>query len=371
MPQTSSCRWGILGAAMIARKNWRAIRNTGNAVVAAVASRDRAKAAQFIAECQREVPFEALPEACGSYEELLARSDVDAVYVPLPTGLRKEWVLRAADAGKHVLCEKPCGVNAADVRDMVDACRRNEVQFMDGVMFMHSRRLHALRQVLDDGESIGAIRRIATQFSFLAPEEFVRGNIRVSSDLEPQGCLGDLGWYCLRFALWVMSYAPPRQVTGRLLAEQGRGDSPQPVPMEFSGELLFDEGVTAGFYCSFVTGHQQWAQISGSRGHLLVPDFVLPNHGSEVAFDIEHSALSIQGTEFNMEYHPRRVAVPEFSSGHPSAQETNLFRNFSTLVLEGRTEPRWGAIALQTQQVLDACLESARCGSQPVAPAAG
>ena len=103
---------------MIARKNWRAIRNTGNAVVAAVASRDRAKAAQFIAECQAEVPFEALPEACGSYEELLARSDVDAVYVPLPTGLRKEWVLRAADAGKHVLCEKPCGVSAADVRDI-------------------------------------------------------------------------------------------------------------------------------------------------------------------------------------------------------------------------------------------------------------
>jgi predicted dehydrogenase len=168
-----------------------------------------------------------------------------------------------------------------------------------------------------------------------------------------------------------MNYAPPRQVTGRLLAEQGRGDSPQPVPMEFSGELLFDEGVTAGFYCSFVTGHQQWAQISGSRGHLLVPDFVLPNHGCEVAFEIEHSALSIRNTDFSMEYHPTRVAVPEYSSSHPTAQETNLFRNFSELVLNRRLEPRWGEIALQTQQVLEACLESTRLGSQPVAPSAG
>jgi len=360
------CRWGILGAAQIARKNWLAIRNAGNARLTAVASRDRERAARFIDECQSEVPFPAPPEACGSYEALLARPDVDAVYIPLPTGLRKDWVIRAADAGKHVLCEKPCGANAAEVRQMLDACRRNNVQFMDGVMFMHSRRLEALRQVLDDGETIGEVRRIATQFSFRASDEFRQGNIRVSSALEPLGCLGDLGWYTIRFSLWTMKFQTPRQVTGRLLAEFGREDSPHPVPMEFSGELLFDAGVSAGFYCSFITGHQQWANISGTRGHLTVPDFTIPNHGCEVAFHIEHSGLAIRGTDFRLEYYPRRVAVAEYSSSHPSAQETNLFRNFSTLVLDGKTESRWGEISLQTQQVMDACLQSARNGSQPV-----
>ena len=360
------CRWGILGTANIARKNWRSIRNAGNASLTAVASRDRDRAARFIAECQADCPFPAEPHACRDYGMLLQREDVDAVYIPLPTGLRREWVIRAAEAGKHVMCEKPCAINAADLRTMLDACRKNNVQFMDGVMFMHSRRLDALRAVLDDGESIGPIRRIASQFSFRAPDEFVRGNIRVSSELEPAGCLGDLGWYNIRFALWTMNYQLPHRVTGRLLSQHGREDSPQPVPTEFSGELLYDGGVSAGFYCSFLTGHQQWANISGTRGHVTVPDFTLPNHGCEVAFHVERSGLEIAGTEFRLGYYPRRVAVAEYSSGHPTAQETNLFRNFSALALSGKPDPVWGDIALQTQQVLDACLESAQNGSQPV-----
>src|SRR5262249_54197398 len=151
--------------------------------------------------------------------------------------------------GKHVLCEKPCGVSSADVRAMLDACRKAGRQFMDGVMFMHSRRLPLLRQVLDDGASVGEVRRIASQFSFLGAQEFVAKNIRARSDLEPLGCLGDLGWYNIRFTLWVMKEALPERVTGRLLAEAGGGAAP--VPMELSGELFFTGGVSAAFYCSF------------------------------------------------------------------------------------------------------------------------
>src|SRR5436309_3205286 len=160
------CRWGILGTANIARKNWKAIRNAGNAALVAVASRDAARARQFIAECQGAAPQPAAPAACGSYEELIGRTDVDAVYVPLPTGIRTEWIVRAAKAGKHILCEKPCGASSADVRAMLDACRKSKVQFMDGVMFMHSQRLALMRQVLDDRQSVGNILRIASQFSF-------------------------------------------------------------------------------------------------------------------------------------------------------------------------------------------------------------
>src|SRR6266550_2157046 len=96
---TALCRWGILGTANIARKNWLAIRNAGNSTLVAVASRDLGRARQFIADCQAAAPLTSVPAACGSYGELLDRRDVDAVYIPLPTGIRKEWVLRAAEAG--------------------------------------------------------------------------------------------------------------------------------------------------------------------------------------------------------------------------------------------------------------------------------
>src|SRR5580693_6023158 len=92
-------RIGFLSAAGIGRKNWKAIFNSGNVVVSAVASRDLEKSRKYIDECQRQFAFAEKPRALGSYEELLASRDVDAVYIPLPTGLRKKWVIRAAKAG--------------------------------------------------------------------------------------------------------------------------------------------------------------------------------------------------------------------------------------------------------------------------------
>jgi predicted dehydrogenase len=354
------CRWGILGTANIARKNWQAIRNAGNATLIAVASRDRARAGRFIAECQADVPFPTVPVPCGSYQELLQRSDIDAVYLPLPTAIRKEWVLRVADAGKHVLCEKPCGVTSADVRAMLEACRRNQVQFMDGVMFMHSRRLDLLRRILDDPESMGPIRRIASQFSFKGSEEFFAHNIRVQHDLEPLGCLGDLGWYNLRFSLWVQNEELPERVTGCMLAQHGGGEGGSPVPAEFSGELFFPGGVSASFYCSFRSENHQWAYVSGERGYVHLADFVLPFFGSEVAFEVNAPLFRVTGCQFNMENHARRLAVHEYSNNEANAQETRLIETFAAIVTSGHLEPRWGEQALQTQRVLDACLRSAR-----------
>src|SRR4051812_12069520 len=102
MANSRLCRWGILGAATIAKKNWQAIRNSGNATLVAVASRSADRAAEFINELQSSVAFEPPPKTC-TYEELLASRDIDAVYIPLPTGVRKEWVIKAANAGKHVM----------------------------------------------------------------------------------------------------------------------------------------------------------------------------------------------------------------------------------------------------------------------------
>ena len=124
---------------------------------------------------------------------MLANEEIDAIYLPLPTGLRAEWAIKAAQAGKHLLCEKPCGIDLAELDEILAACKEAGVQFMDGVMFMHSARLKDLRQTLDDGKSVGKLRRIATQFSFCALEEFLTGNIRMHSDLEPSGLHGRLG----------------------------------------------------------------------------------------------------------------------------------------------------------------------------------
>jgi predicted dehydrogenase len=348
------CRWGILGTANIARKNWKGLRHAGNARITAVASRDVAKAQKFIDECQGEVPFPTVPAACGGYAELLARPDVDAVYVPLPTGIRPEWVIKAAEAGKHVLCEKPCAPTAAELRTMIDACARNGVQFMDGVMFMHSARLPLLRGVLDDGKTVGTVRRVASHFTFSAPPEFLTGNIRASAALEPLGALGDLGWYNVRFSLWALNYAVPEKVSGRLLSDHAG------VPLEFSGELLFPGGASAAFYCSFRTELQQWASVGGDKGSVTVPDFVVPYHGSESGFVTDTAYFDVRGTTFLLSSHPRRHAVAEYSEGQPNAQETNMVRTFSDLVLSKKSDPKWGEIALLTQRVLDALVASAK-----------
>jgi predicted dehydrogenase len=360
------CRWGILGTAGIARKNWQAIARAGNAALTAVASRSLERSRRFVAECQAACPLPGAPAALGSYEELLARTDVDAVYIPLPTGVRKEWVIRAAEAGKHVIVEKPAGVTADDVRDMIAACDRHRVQLMDGVMFMHSRRLEALRQTLDDGQSVGRVRRIAAQFSFKAPEGFEQENIRADSRLEPLGCLGDLGWYTIRFALWIMKFELPTQVSARYLTEAGRPGRPDKVPFEVSGELLFPQNVSAAFYCSFRTENEQWAYVSGTKGLVHVPDFVLPFFGDEARFEVTNSIFEVGGCDFDMRRRTRPVIVPEYSNSHPTAQEASLFRTFSTLVTADRLDRRWGEIALATQVVMDACARSAKEG-RPVA----
>jgi len=351
-------RWGLMGTATIARKNWHAILNSGNGTITAVASRTSSRADQFISECQAQYPYETTPQACGKYDELLSRDDVDAIYIPLPTGLRKEWVLKAASAGKHVMCEKPCAVSAADLNEMTSACRENNVQFMDGVMYMHSARMEAFRKEINAG-SIGEMKRITSQFSFRAPDEFLTDNIRVSSTLEPQGALGDLGWYTIRFTLWAMNFAMPQWVSGRIISSLGRPDSPAPVPTEFSGEMQFDGGISAGFYNSFLTEHQQWVNISGSKGHMQISDFVLPNLGNTSGFDIENSHFNVENCLFTMERHHRRVGVREYSNNHPTAQETQLFRKFNDIVLSGKLDPHWPEISLKTQRVMDACQESA------------
>jgi predicted dehydrogenase len=348
-------RIGFLSAAGIGRKNWKAIFNSGSAVVAVVASRDVEKSRKYVDELQSQFAFTEKPRALGSYEELLASPDIDAVYIPLPTGLRQKWVLRAAAAGKHVICEKPCGVTTAGLEKMIAACRKNRVQFMDGVMFMHSPRLPVVRNVLDDGKSVGGIRRISSAFNFLGQGAFFKTGIRVNGVLEPAGCLGDLGWYNIRFSLWAMNWQLPHSVTGKILSQSTATGGRVPAPTEFSGELFFADGVTVSFYCSFVAQFQQWVVVSGENGYLRIPDFVHVRHAP--AFEVNHAEVRVKVPG------ARRAPVADpLEMGHATAQDTWMWRNFAKQIASGKLNKDWPMWSLKTQKVLDSCLKAGRTG---------
>lgn len=358
------CRWGILGTAQIARKNWCAIQMAENATLVAVASRDLHRSMDFIGRCQAEIPFTNEPLPLGSYHSLLERDDVDAVYIPLPTGVRQEWILQAAARGKHVLCEKPCAIGLRELDEMLAACRTHHVQFMDAVMFMHSSRLETLRNIIDDPRNLGRLKRIQSHFSFLADEPFHRGNIRVDGQLEPLGCLGDLGWYTIRFTLWVLNWALPRHVRARTLSQTDPPPTDMPVPTELSAELVFDDGVSAGFYCGFETANQQTATVSGSHGYVHLDDFVLPFHGRQSSFEIDQSEFVVKNCQFEMRRKQQAFSIAESSNNAATAQETTMFRNFSNLVLSDQIDESWFSIARKTQTVIDACMQSASTGGQ-------
>ena len=349
-------RIGFLSTAGIGKKNWKAIFHSGNAVISAVASRDVAKSLKFISDCQCEFPFPETPRAFGSYEELLTSPNVDAVYVPLPTGLRKEFVLRAAQNGKHILCEKPCVASVAELEEILAACKKNSVQFLDGVMFMHSPRLARVREILDDGKSVGRIRRISSAFSFYPGEEFFQGNIRADGALEPAGCLGDLGWYSIRFALWTMNWQMPKTVTGKILSQSSAANGRTPSPTEFSGEIFFEDGVSVEFYSSFLTGRQQWVHVSGQNGWLRLPDFVHPLNSYEPTFEVNEKFLTVAS---EVKCPPGVDPLPQ---GHATAQDTRMWRNFADQIASGKINTDWSLWALQTQKVLDACLAAGRSG---------
>ena len=156
---TERIRWGILSTAGIAhRAVGPGIHKARNGVLGAVASRSLERARGFAADLE-------IPTAYGSYAELLADPEIDAVYIPLPTSLHHRWVMAAARAGKHVLVDKPFAVDAAEAVEMVDVCRQAGVQLIEGFMYRYDPRHARLRELVADG-SIGDLRQINTAFSF-------------------------------------------------------------------------------------------------------------------------------------------------------------------------------------------------------------
>lgn len=174
-------RVGWLSTASIGRKNSWALKLAGG-VPAVVGSRSLAKAQEYA----KAWGFE---RAVGSYEEVISDPSVDAVYIPLPTGLRVEWALKAIAAGKSVLMDKPTATSLDGMMSVVAAAKAKGVALMDGVMFMHNARQEAIAEYLWAGESgpLGSPRIVSSVFGFNADEEWQNSNIRTDPTLEPAG----------------------------------------------------------------------------------------------------------------------------------------------------------------------------------------
>ena len=189
-------KWGVLGTANIARKETiPGMQKAGNCELYAIAGRSLEKANQF----KETFGFE---KAYGSYDELLEDKEVEAVYIPLPNNMHKEWVIKAAKAGKHILCEKPMSGNATDTKEMIDAANEAGVILMEAFAYLHAPQMAKLKEQIDSG-LIGEVNMIESVFYTKGYED----NIRIRRE-NLGGSLYDLGCYCISFASWLYGDKP-------------------------------------------------------------------------------------------------------------------------------------------------------------------
>ncbi len=324
---TNEIRFGILGTARIAERVGKAIHNASNARLSVIASRDLGRAKHWAQTHNAD-------RAVGSYKEVLNDPNIDAVYIPLPPSLHAEWTIAAAEAGKHVLCEKPLSGNLAEAQAMVLACAENNVQFMDGVMWLHHPREADMRAVLS-GEELGTLRHIAAAFTFRWPE-IPTNDFRTKREFGG-GSLLDLGWYCVGIALWAYGELP-HAVFGSAQIEGG-------VDMHFNGLMQFSHNRTASVNCGFDTVMRRWVEIAGTERSLVCDDFTRPWKEDKPRFWV----------------HQPDGSADERVSASPN-QEVCMVEAFCDAVLEGELCPDWPQRALDTQRVCDALDQSARTG---------
>ena len=242
-------RWGLLSTALINEAILRGAAESERADVVAVASREPARAEAYAAA-------RGIPRAHGSYEALLEDPDVDAVYVSLPNSLHTEWTVRALEAGKHVLCEKPFSRRVADVERAFDAAEANGLVLSEGFMWRHSPHT---RKLVELAGAVGTVRVVRGAFSFQLEASRGAGDTRFSADLDG-GALMDLGCYCVS-AIRLLLGEPTR-----LRGEQFVG--PTGVDLVFSATLGFD-GAVAHFDCGFVLPHRRELEVVGEEGTLF------------------------------------------------------------------------------------------------------
>ena len=256
MSGTGAVRWGILSTARINDKLLAGARQAAGVEVVAVGSRDRARGEAFAAE-------HGIGRVHGSYEDLLADPDVEAVYIPLPNSLHVPWSIQALEAGKHVLCEKPLTRRAADAEAAFDAADRAGRLLMEAFMWRYHPQTEALVRLAGE---IAPLRVVRAAFGFPLPPDDV-ANVRLQGSLEG-GALMDVGCYCVS-ALRLLGGEPER-VHGELVPG---GDG---VDGRFAGVLRFAGDVVGTFDCGFDVPPRSAIEVVGEGGTVTSAD---PWHG--------------------------------------------------------------------------------------------
>jgi len=252
-------RWGILSTAKIGRKVIPAIHASNNGIVAAVASRNIAAAESFAAEMN-------IPQAYGSYDELLASPHIDAIYIPLPNGMHHEWSLKCAAAGKHTLCEKPLADNAAQAQQMVEAFHNANLKFAEAFMYRLHPQTQRARQIIQDG-SIGELKIINASFSFRIKEE---NDVRLQADLAG-GALMDVGCYPVSLMRLITGEEPIRAEAVAVFGDASNVDE------VMTGALYFPSGVVGHFDCSVRAFFTAQYEARGTHGKVFAdPGFPMP-----------------------------------------------------------------------------------------------
>jgi D-xylose 1-dehydrogenase (NADP+, D-xylono-1,5-lactone-forming) len=247
-----SVKWGVISTARINDKFLAGARESEQLEVIAVASREQASAERYARE-------HGIPRAHGSYEALLEDPSVEAVYISLPNSMHVEWSVRALEAGKHVLCEKPLSRRAADVETAFDAADRCERLLMEAFMYRHNPQTLRLAELVRDG-AIGRLRLIRAAFSFLAPDP---GNIRLTTTLDG-GALMDVGCYCVSGAR-LLGGEPERVTAEQVLGGDG-------VDIAFTGTMRFPGDVVAHFDAGLVLAARDELEVVGQDGTLFLDD---------------------------------------------------------------------------------------------------
>ncbi len=247
------CNWGILGPGFIAtRAIIPAIQMASNSRTLAVASSSEQRA--------REVALRfGIERLYAHYQALLDDPDIDVVYIALPNHLHREWTIRAAEAGKHVLCEKPLALDAAECGEMITACDRAKVLLMEAVMYRFHPRMRYLKQMLVARE-LGDVRFLHAGFSFnfSAP-----GNYRAVKRFGG-GALLDVGSYCVNAARWLIGSEP---VSSQVVSSYNQ----ESIDVSTNAILRFGQDISAHIQSSFVAAEHQVIEIVGTTGAVTAP----------------------------------------------------------------------------------------------------
>jgi D-xylose 1-dehydrogenase (NADP+, D-xylono-1,5-lactone-forming) len=323
-------RIGILGAARIARQFCDGVRGSDKVTVAAVASREAGKAEAFARDL-------GVARAVASYEALLDDADIDAVYNPLPNSLHAAWSIRAAEAGKHVLCEKPLGPGAEEVRAMFAAAARAGVKLAEAYPYLAQPHVRTLRDLIAGG-AIGAVRQLYASFGFMLDRP---RDIRWDASLGG-GALLDVGCYTVSLARVVLDERPTRVAAAPDWAESG-------VDRSMVATLEHKSGAAAQVAASFAMAHQRFALIVGEEG-VIETNFW--NHTS---------------AEFPASVRLRKSHAPNAPFALVPADAVNGFRaeaeSFADYVAGGAWSGATQQQSLDIAETLDAILASARSGA--------